>query len=619
MASGKDQDIFSSPGKRTFVLCLLLAILTLVLYNSVSHFQFVNFDDEDYVTKNLHVQQGLTWDTVCWAFSSTEAANWHPLTWISHALDYQLFHLNPSGHHYVNLLLHTSNVVLLFLLLQRGTGRTWPSLMVAALFAVHPINVESVAWVAERKNVLSTLFFLLAVGAYGWYARKPDIKRYLLVAFMFAMGLMSKPMVITLPFVLLLLDYWPLGRMNFSGEGKAVLGKDLQSGIPAQTFLRLLLEKTPLLLLSVASAIITLVAQSNAKAVKMDLPFSAKLGNAIISYGLYLGKAVWPANLAAMYPHQGDSISSWKIAVSAICLLVVTAGVFKLRRYRYLVVGWLWLLGTLVPVIGLVQVGEQAMADRYAYIPFMGLFVAVVWGVADWADASKVSSKLLAVVGIAVIVVLSSITYVQEYYWHDSVMLWSHAIAVTRPNFIAQDNLGVALVSLGKVAEATPHFQTAVQINPLDPIGQLNVGIDEQLHGKVRESIGRYWVVLKQTPDLRFKVFAYENLGSAYRTLGDYVQARSSYESALQLSPADAFALVGLGIVAQKSGDFPQATEYYSRAVKLQPSAVGYLLLAQAFEKMGRMDEAQAASEQAQTLSTNLDQARQNMNRLLME
>jgi Flp pilus assembly protein TadD len=612
-SSPKDRDLFSSPEKRTFVLSLLLAMLTLALYNPVSHFQFLNFDDDEYVTNNLHVQAGLSWDTISWAFRSTDAVNWHPLTWISHALDCQIFHLNPAGHHYVNLLLHAGNVILLFLLLQRATGKTWRSLMGAALFAVHPINVESVAWVAERKNVLCTLFFLLALGAYGWYARKPGLKRYLLVVFWFALGLMSKPMVVTLPFVLLLLDYWPLGRMNFSGSAEA------EFQIPKQTFSRLLLEKIPLLVLSVASAIITMTVQSNGNAVKSDFSLSAKVGNAIVSYVLYIGKAVWPSSLAALYPHERGLISGWTVAASAIFLVLVSAGVFKFRRHRYLPVGWLWYLGTLVPVIGLVQVGGQAMADRYAYIPFIGLFVPLIWGFADWAGARKVSVIPLAIGGFATVFALSVITHVQESYWHDSVALWSHTIAVTPANFVAQDNLAVALVLLGNVDEANPHFRAAVEINPLDPIGQLNVGVDEQLHGKVRESIARYQIVLQQTRDPRFEVYAFENLGSSYRTLGEYARARDSFGSALQIAPADTFALVGLGVVAQRTGDFARASEYYSQAVQIKPSDIGYLLLAQVFQQMGRPEEAGAAAEQAQKLSANLNQARQRMNRLLTE
>jgi protein O-mannosyl-transferase len=609
--------LFSSPRQRSVILCLLLATLTLGIYNQVSHAQFINFDDDDYITNNPHVQAGLNRQTLAWAFATTEAGNWHPLTWISHAIDCQIFHLNPAGHHYVNVLLHACNVILLFLLLQRGTGQTWRAMLVAALFAVHPINVESVAWVAERKNVLSMLFFLLAVGAYGWYVHKPGGRRYALVVSFFVLGLMTKPMVITLPLVLLLLDYWPLRRMNFAGDGTATDQARLQ--VPGYSALRLTMEKIPLFLLSLASAVITMVVERKGNAVRALFPLAVRFENALVCYVAYLGKAVWPSHLAILYPHPGNSIPGWSVAAATIFLLLVTAGAFQLRRHRYLIAGWLWFLGTLVPMIGLVQVGGQAMADRYAYLAFIGLFVAAVWGTADWAGAHGVGSKFLAIGGFAIVAALGAVTHMQENYWHDSVRLWSHAIEVTRPNFAAQDNLGVALVALGRVDESTSHFESAVEINPLDWVGQLNVGVYEQVHGQVKEAMARYRIVLQQASDQRFKVFALENLGAAYRTLGDYPLSRASYQAALELSPGDSFALVNLGIATQKAGDFSQAAEYYSRAIQIQPTDIAYLLLAQAFEQTGRPQAARAALESAQKLSPDLEKARQNMNRLLTE
>jgi protein O-mannosyl-transferase len=616
-AAPESGGLFSSPRQRTLILCLLLGTLTLAVYNQVSHAQFINFDDDDYITNNPHVQAGLDWKTVSWAFGSTDAGNWHPLTWISHAIDCQIFHLNPAGHHYVNVLLHAGNVILLFLLLQRGTGQSWRSLVVAAIFAVHPINVESVAWVAERKNVLSLLFFLLALGAYGWYVHQPGFKRYMLVLSLFALGLMAKPMVITLPFVLLLVDYWPLGRMNFSADRAA--RDQVQVGTRGRSALRLTIEKIPLLLLSLASAVITMAVERQGNAVRVIFSFATRFQNALVSYVAYLGKAVWPSHLAILYPHPGNTTPGWTVAASTIFLLLVTATAFKMRGHRYLIAGWLWFLGTLVPMIGLVQVGGQAMADRYAYLAFIGLFVAAVWGIADWARAHGVPAKILAAAAFASVAALAAVTTVQEKYWHDSVALWSHAIEVTKPNFAAQDNLGVALVAAGQVEESTSHFESAVEINPLDWVGQLNVGVYEQVHGKVKESVARYQIVLQQASDQRFKVFADENLGAAYRTLGDYPRSRASYQAALELSPADSFALVNLGIVTQKSGDFSQAAEYYSRAVQIQPTDIAYLLLAQAFEQTGRPEAARAALESAQKLSANLDQARQNVNRLLTQ
>jgi len=350
--------------------------LTLALYNPVNSHPFVNYDDDRYVTENPHIHNGVEWDTIAWAFTSIEQENWHPLTWLSHALDYGLFHQNPTGHHFTSLLIHAANAVLLFLLLAFATRRSGPSLLVALLFALHPINVESVAWVAERKNVLSTFFFLGAIGAYGWYARKPHWQRYLAVATLFAAGLMSKPMVITFPFVLLLLDYWPLGRVE---------GNQASSPGPTLSWTKLLVEKLPLLALSAASAVITMKAQQAGGAMRSTAQFSlgVRVENAVVAYATYLWKLIWPSHLAPLYPHPGDSLASWQVALSLLVLLAITSIVLAFRAKRYLLVGWLWFLGTLVPVIGLVQVGDQAMADRYAYVPLLGIFVMIAWGFAD--------------------------------------------------------------------------------------------------------------------------------------------------------------------------------------------------------------------------------------------
>ena len=375
-APEKPAALFSSPEKRNVILCLLLVVLTLALYNPVNSHPFVNYDDDRYVTENPHIHNGVEWDTIAWAFTSIEQENWHPLTWLSHALDYGLFHQNPTGHHFTSLLIHAANAVLLFLLLAFATRRSGPSLLVALLFALHPINVESVAWVAERKNVLSTFFFLGAIGAYGWYARKPHWQRYLAVATLFAAGLMSKPMVITFPFVLLLLDYWPLGRVE---------GNQASSPGPTLSWTKLLVEKLPLLALSAASAVITMKAQQAGGAMRSTAQFSlgVRVENAVVAYATYLWKLIWPSHLAPLYPHPGDSLASWQVALSLLVLLAITSIVLAFRAKRYLLVGWLWFLGTLVPVIGLVQVGDQAMADRYAYVPLVGIFVMIAWGFAD--------------------------------------------------------------------------------------------------------------------------------------------------------------------------------------------------------------------------------------------
>ena len=607
----KSQDFFGSPEKLSRVLCLFLIAATLVVYNRVNQNSFVNFDDDRYITENAHVRAGLTWGTIRWAFSSLEQANWHPLTWLSHALDCQLFRLNPDGHHYVNLLLHAVNAMLLFLILQRATGFTWRSFAVAALFALHPINVESVAWASERKNVLSMLFFLLALGAYDWYVRKPEVRRYLVVAALFALGLMAKPQVITFPLVLLLWDYWPLGRV---GSTREFSNKVAQRG-----FSSLVIEKLPLFALSAASAIITMKAQSAGGAVRSEIeyPFAVRFGNALLAYARYLGKAVWPSHLAAMYPHPGESLQAWQAVAAALLLGFISAGVWAARRRRYLLVGWLWFLGTLVPMIGLVQVGGQSMADRYAYLPLIGLFVMIAWGVADWAQHKHLPTRWLGIPTVLVLLIFSLLTHRQLAYWHDSITLWSHALEVTSRNFVAEDSLGGALVNEGQYEQAIPHFRSAVEINAHDPLGHLNICAYEQQHENFMQAIEHCRMVLRFTRDTGLQANAYTNLGGAYRKIGDPSHAKASYEAALGLAPQNSTALMGMGLLAQSRGDFTEAIREYSQTVTVQPSDVAYLLLARALEQIGRVKEARAARDEAGRISSDISQAEQNVDRLL--
>ena len=597
--------LFASPQKRNFVLCLLLAAATLALYNPVNRHPFVNYDDDRYVTENAHVCAGLTWNTIVWALASTEQANWHPLTWVSHALDYQLFHLNPAGHHFTSLLLHALNAVLLFLLLARGSGRAGPSLFVAALFAVHPINVESVAWIAERKNVLSTLFLLLAMGAYGWYALKPHWQRYLAVAALFALGLMSKPMVITLPCVLLLLDYWPLGRIAGSTAPSFSL-----RGTPTPPS-KLLLEKVPLLALSAASAVITLQAQQAGGAMRSTLQFSlaVRLENAIVAYAMYLWKTIWPLRLAPLYPHPGDSLAAWQVVVSLLVLIAVTVTTWRFRAKGYLLVGWLWFLGTLVPVIGLVQVGDQAMADRYAYVPLIGIFVMIAFGAADWAEGYNWRTLPQTIPAACILVALFVLTHRQLNYWSSSYDLWSHTLAVTDNNFIAQDNLGGALVLLGRTEEAYPHFQAAAEINPRDPMSHSNLGAYLQEHGKLRDAVEQYQTTIRLTSDAGLLASTYANLGTAYRELGDDGRSRESYDEALRLNPNQFNAYLGLGRLLEKQGKLHDAIAQYERSVSLQPTSDGYLRLGHALQTANRRQEAVAAYQQALGIEPDLKEA----------
>jgi Tfp pilus assembly protein PilF len=584
-------------------LCLLLVVATLALYNPVNRHPFVNYDDDRYVTENHHVHNGLGWDTVSWAFTAKEQGNWHPLTWLSHVLDYQLFHQNATGHHFTSLLIHASNAVLLFLLLIYATGRVGSSLFVAALFALHPINVESVAWVAERKNVLSTFFFVAALIAYCWYARKSDWRRYLVFTGLFVFGLMSKPMVITLPFVLLLLDYWPLGRIQGFPAGVP--------SVPQAPLSRLLVEKLPLLVLSAASAAITMQVQQAGGATRSTAQFSLgiRLENAVVAYAMYLWKMVWPSHLAPLYPHPGDSLPAWQVAISALVLLAVTVVVLRFRSRPYLLTGWLWFLGTLVPVIGLVQVGDQAMADRYAYIPLIGIFVMLAWGAADVADSRQIGLSARMIPAACVLLVLVFVTHRQLGYWSNNYELWTHALAVTDRNFIAQNNLGGALLLLGKPDEAYAHFQAAAEINPNDPMSRSNLGAYLQEHGNLAEAMAQYDRTISLTSDPGLLAATYSNRGTAYRKLGEDEKARDSYDQALRLNPNQSNAYLGLGELLEKQNQLDDAIRNYSRSVELRPTTTGFLLLGHALETEARRGEALAAYQSALKLSPELPEA----------
>jgi protein O-mannosyl-transferase len=588
--SSKSEALFSSPEKRNLVLALLLVAATLTIYNPVIHHPFVNFDDDRYVTDNIHVRAGLHWDTVTWAFTSFDEANWHPLTWLSHALDCQLFGQNPAGHHYVNVLLHALNAVLLFWVLWRATGFTGRSWMVAVLFALHPINAESVAWVAERKTDLSMLFLLLALAAYGWYVRKPSAARYAAVAALFACGLMAKPMVITFPFLLLLWDYWPLQRV--------------------QTFAKLALEKVPLLAFSAASAVITVKAQraGNAVGTMVEYPLAMRMENAAISYARYLGKAMWPSALSPQYPYP-EGVLRWQAVGACVLLVGITVLIFTAgKSRRYLAVGWLWFLGALVPMIGLVQVGSQAMADRYAYLPFVGLFILICWGSADLAGDKGPSTIALAVIAGIALVGLSAVTFRQIGYWGDNVTLWSHAVAVTPGSFIAEDNLGGALLTEGREEEAVPHFRAAAALDPIDPMSHLNLAAYAQRQGHPQEAIDQYAKVLTMTRDPRLRATAFSDMGYALRDLGDSEHAKASFRAAVNLRPRSLRAWLGLGLAEQKSGNYAEAVKDYAQALSIQPWDLGYFLLARALQQNGQSEASKAAMDQARRLSENFDE-----------
>jgi protein O-mannosyl-transferase len=562
--------------RSTPVLCILLAVTTVALFSPAGTHPFTNYDDPSYVSQNPHVKAGLTWTTVKWAFESMEASNWHPVTWLSHAADCELYGVSPAGHHWTNILIHALNAILLFVLLQWATGAMWQSLAASALFAVHPLNVESVTWISERKNVLSTFFLLLTLGAYGWYAQRPSGKRYAVVVASFVLGLMTKPMLVTLPFLLLLTDYWPLHR--FDGLGT-------QSGRFRQgSVWQLVLEKTPLLLLSVGSAAITLRAQETSLASIQRFPLPLRLQNALVSYVLYLKNASWPSSLALYYP-QPEHIPACQWIGALLLLAVISIAVWKqARSMPFLMVGWFWFLAALVPVLGIIQVGAQSMADRYAYVPLIGIFVALVWllgllptEVAQYAIAA-------GVVGI-----FALLTWHQLGYWKTNVDLWSHTLAVTRNNPIAEDKLGSALQAIGRQDEAVGHFSNALQLNPHDPLANFSLGADLQWRGRLTEAIPYYEAAIRHTRDTRLLADTYQNLATDYMQMGDLQQARENFLRALSTNPELITAFAGLGELAGE----PART--LSQAVVQRPTLEGYLELARAFQQVGRVQEAKLA------------------------
>jgi protein O-mannosyl-transferase len=541
---------------RAFFFALILFFITVAIYHQVRHFDFIeDYDDGPYITQNFHIKYGLDWPTVKWAFTSYYAGNWDPLTWISHAVDCQLYYLDAGRHHETNVLIHALSAVALFLLLWRATGFMGRSYAVAWLFALHPMNVESVAWIAERKNVLSMLFFLLALGAYRWYARRPAIGRYAVVALLYACSLMSKAQIITFPFLLLLWDYWPLRRM-FANDGEPYPGTRLTESIAPRSLRWLIVEKIPLLILTAAAAVVTVKANAAMGAMsgaRNSYPLALRIQNAIVSYPRYIAKAFWPTHLALIYPYPKVSLGAMRVAGALLFLLVVTVAAFLARhRARYFLVGWLWFLGALVPMIGIVQVGSHPMADRFSYLPFIGLFIMICWGIADLFTAPIASSDELqppmrsgAIAGLSLVTVLvlaalGTVTYRQLGYWKDSRTLWLHAVKVTSANDDAEDKLGSALEARGLEDAAAPHFRAAVAINPDDPLINSHAGFVEQKQGNPRQAISYYQKALDLTQDdpvnnAALRADALKNMGIAYRDLGDSQRSAECFAEAEQI------------------------------------------------------------------------------------
>ena len=512
--------LFKDSALRTALFGLLLAVVTIAIYAPVHEHPFANIDDPKYVTQNPHIANGLTGASAFWAFTHGYAGNYHPLTWVSHALDIQLFGFDPAPHHDENVALHALDAVLLFLVLKRATGYAARSLMVAALFALHPLNVESVAWIAERKTMLSTMFCLLALAAYRWYASKPGIGRYIVMTGLFILGLWSKPQIIMLPLVLLLWDYWPLERM-FAGDRPATA-----DAIPAKSFWWLVKEKFPLFFICIVDAGVTMIAQHVAGE-QQPYTLWIRIENALVSYTRYIRKAFWPTNLALYYPHPGKYVHWWQVWASIVVLAVITLLAARARRHRYYIVGWLWFLIMLVPCIGLVQVDVQGMADRYAYVSFIGLFLMTCWGVSDWAAERHLPKAVLPAASVVVLVALAAVTYRQIGYWQDDVSLWGHSAEVTTGNWKAEYLLGGALDAAGRHDEAAQHFFRAAAIEPTDPFINLSIAGYEQTHGNLDAALEYYQKALKEAWNSDQSTQVLNNMAIIYRQKGDLAKAEA--------------------------------------------------------------------------------------------
>jgi len=517
-------------GSLLVFICLLLAGVTLLPYLQVKDFDFITLDDDMYVTNNPMVLAGLTWPGIKWAFTARHSSNWHPLTWLSHMLDSQLYGSWPGGHHLTNIVFHLANTIFLFLFFVRVTQALWPSALVAALFALHPLHVESVAWVSERKDVLSAFFWIATMWAYAGYATSPTIWRYLAVAFLFALGLMGKPMLVTLPLVLLLLDYWPLDRIKGLAPVPTLSLRSTPQPEPVkQSVWRLVYEKIPLFTLSVISCLITLSAQSGSGSVMpLDIrPLGPRIANALVAYVKYVGKLFWPPPMAMFYPLA--PVPWWQALAAAVVLLTVTTLLLaRARRSPYLAVGWLWYLGTMVPVIGLVQVGGQAMADRYTYIPFIGLFIIVAWGIFEVTASWRFRKAILALGTAGVLAACFWATWVQIGYWRNSETLFVHAIRVTGPNYMAYNHLGMHYANEGKYDQAVIMYKNALMVAPAYPPAYNNLGIIYANEGKFDQAIALFKKAIQLTPG---NPSYHRNLALAYDKQGKHAEARAVMEN----------------------------------------------------------------------------------------
>ena len=570
----------SSIRRQVLGVCFFLVVITWLVFGQTVRYDFVNYDDNEYVYANPAITSGLTPQGITYAFSGRHARNWHPLTTLSHMLDCQLWGIRAGGHHLTNLVLHTIAVVLLFLVLKQMTGAIWQSTFVAALFAIHPLRVESVAWISERKDVLSAIFFMLTLGAYFHYARSPSLGRYVTMSIMFALGLLSKSMLVTVPFILLLLDYWPLQRFGGWSSIK-----------------RLILEKIPLFALSAAGGFVTLWVQQSSVARTEQLPLVWRIGNGLVSCVIYVKQMIWPVGLAVFYPHPGDQLPVWEVGLAIVLLGLVSAGVIALRHKRpYLVTGWFWYLTMLVPVIGLIQVGSQAHADRYTYLPQIGLYLLLAWAITD-ALTSPLQRTILAATASVAIIALAWFAHSQASYWRNGESLWGHALAVTSWNFMAHDGLGECLANRGHLDEAIDQFQLALNIAPGYREIETNLMLALTKKGRTDEAITHLQALLKEDPN---DAQLHYNLGNALRKKGDSRGAIAAYEKALAIQGRYPAAHYNLGIALDQNGQIEEAIAHYQEAVKEQPNYPEvYYSLGNDLLRKGRVEDAIAAYEQS--------------------
>jgi Flp pilus assembly protein TadD len=545
---------------KEIIISLFLIAASLAVYWQIINHEFINYDDKVYVAENPHIKDGVTLESIRWAFTTDRAANWHPITWLSHILDIELYGLNPMGHHWMNLQIHIVNSILLFLVFNMMTGAIWKSAFVAALFALHPLHVESVAWVAERKDVLSAFFWILSIWAYARYTRQPDKKRYFLLIIFFVLGLMAKPMIVTLPFVLLLLDFWPLSRLQSTAqESKHFSYKALTP---------LVLEKLPLFVLTTVSSFITFFVQQQGGAVRSleAVPLNLRIANTFFSYINYLAKTIWPQDFALIYPYPSISII-WQIILSVPVLLCISILTIKLAfRFPYLAIGWLWYLGTLVPVIGLVQVGYQSMADRYTYIPLIGIFIIVAWGMADISSRWRNQKNVLALLCCSVLALLMIRTWHQARYWQNSVTLLSHSLNVTHNNSMAHYVLGQSLNQHGKVKEAVFHYNEALKIRPKFAMAHNNLGVIMADQGNDKLAIYHFDKAIQIDYDLGG---AHNNYATILLNQNKFEEAAKHYKEAISIDPENIHVYNNLANMLEAQEHFDEAVLYYKKVLSI--------------------------------------------------